>query len=198
MTSLGTKCPACGMEGIRWSGVPKYQYRESGLDNVWLMGAGVRQAHCTSCGEELTLIEAEWQLQQVIGIVLLRKEGLLTGPETRFLREVANLTQEELATHLDLKRQATISDRERTDGPVMKYTDDIGFRVVVLHQFLRFLREHPEENFLAKAHIDILENIASWLTDKTEDLLAAKQAKRQLNLQKDDSDWTADTLREAA
>ena len=114
MTSLGTKCPACGMEGIRWSGVPKYQYRESGLDNVWLMGAGVRQAHCTSCGEELTLIEAEWQLQQVIGIVLLRKEGLLTGPETRFLREVANLTQEELATHLDLKRQATISDRERT------------------------------------------------------------------------------------
>jgi len=178
--------------------VPKYRYTESGLDNVLLMGSGVRQAKCTSCREKLTHIEAEWQLQQVIAIVLLRKQGLLTGSETRFLREAANLTQEELASHLDVKRQPTISDRERTDGPAMKYTEDLGFRVVILHQLLRFLTENPKENFLSKAHFDILKNVASWLTDKAEELLAAKQAKQDLELQRDDSIWTAETLKEAA
>jgi transcriptional regulator with XRE-family HTH domain len=198
MTSLGTKCPVCGFEGISWRVVPKYRYTESGLDNVWLVGGGVRQAKCPSCREKLTHVEAEWQLQQVIAIVLLRKQGLLAGAETRFLREAANLTQEELATHLDVKRQPTISDRERTDGPAMKYTEDLGFRVVILHQLLRFLTENPKENFLSKAHFDILKNVASWLTDKAEELLAAKQAKQELQLQRDDSIWTAETLKEAA
>jgi len=198
MISPGTKCPVCGVEGIIWKVVPKYRYTESGLDNVWLMGGGVRQAKCPSCREKLTHVEAEWQLQQVIAIVLLRKQGLLVGPETRFLREAANLTQEELATHLDVKRQPTISDRERTDGPAMKYTEDLGFRVVILHQLLRFLNENPNENFLSKAHFNILKNVASWLTDKAEELLAAKQEKQELELQRDDSLWTAETLKEAA
>ena len=198
MSSLGTKCPVCGVEGIIWKVVPKYRYTESGLDNVWLVGGGVRQAKCPSCREKLTHVEAEWQLQQVIAIVLLRKQGLLAGSETRFLREAANLTQEELATHLDVKRQPTISDRERTDGPAMKYTEDLGFRVVILHQLLRFLTENPKENFLSKAHFDILKNVARWLTDKAEEILTAKQAKQELQLQRDDSLWTAQTLKEAA
>ena len=198
MTSPGTKCPVCGVEGLIWKVVPKYRYTESGLDNVWLIGDGVRQAQCPSCREELTHVEAEWQLQQVIAIVLLRKQGLLAGPETRFLRETANLTQEELATQLDVKRQPTISDRERTDGPAMKYTEDLGFRVVILHRLLRFLTDNPKENFLSKAHFDILKNVASWLTDKTEELLAAKQAKQKLELQRDDSLWTAEMLKEVA
>jgi hypothetical protein len=80
----------------------------------------------------------------------------------------------------------------------MKYTEDLGFRVVILHQLLRFLTENPKENFLSKAHFDILKNVASWLTDKAEELLAAKQAKQELRLHRDNFLWTAETLKEAA
>jgi len=197
MNTLGTNCPACKAEGVHWKVVPKYRYTESGLGNVRLMG-GVQQAKCPACGEKLTYIEAEWQLLQVIAIVLLRKQGLLTGPETRFLREAAHLTQEELARHLDMSRQPTISERERNAHSAMKYTEDLGFRVVILHQFLRFLNENPKENFLAKAHLKVLRELASWLTDKTEELLKANGTKQHLELQRDDSEWTAETLKEAA
>jgi hypothetical protein len=32
---------------------------------------GVRRAECRACGEKLTHVEAEWQLLQVIAIILL-------------------------------------------------------------------------------------------------------------------------------
>jgi hypothetical protein len=91
-----------------------------------------------------------------------------------------------------------MSDRERTDGAPMAYTEDIGFRIVILHQFVRFLTENPKENFLTRVHWDILINTAYWLMDKTEELRGANQAKQELKLQKSDADWTADTLKEAA
>lgn len=190
MTKLGTECPVCGADGIQWKEVKKYRYTESGLDDVWLLG-GVRKATCGACHKELTHIEQEWQLLQVIAIALLHKEALLIGPETRFLREAANLTQEGLATLLHFSRQATISDRERKREPVMSYAEDLGFRILILSEFLHFLLKNHEENFLTAEHVKILRNCVQWLAKKAHDL-KKPPTKKIYRLQRSDSTWRVD------
>jgi len=196
MKALGTMCAACGAEGLRWKEVKKYRYAESGLDDVWLIG-GVRQATCGACREVLTHIEAEWQLLQVIAIILLRKQGLLTGPETRFLRKAANLSQDALAVLLGLRGQPTVSERERRDGPVMSYAEDLGFRMLILREFVAHLK-HPEKNHLVDEHRAILEHLVQWLYLKTLELKASRATKKTIEFRRSNSEWTADTLKEAA
>ena len=195
--NLGAECPVCGAEGIQWKEVKRYHYTESGLDNVWLFG-GVRMTACAVCHEELTYIEQEFQLLQVIAVALLNKDALLTGPETRFLREAAHLTQEELASLLRLSRQPTISDRERRREPVMGYAEDLGFRILIMNQFVDFLRKNQDECFLAAAHWPMLTKLAGVLSARA-DTLSARRPRKTLRLLKSDSTWwISDTLPAAA
>lgn len=195
MTKLRTQCPVCGADGVRWEEVSEYQYRESGLPNVWLYGGGVRKARCPTCAKSLFQVVKEWQLLQVIAIVLLHKSSRLTGRETRFLREAAHLTQTRLALLLGVSRQATISEREQKREPVMAtYAEDLGFRMIILHQFMRFLKSHPEEDFLTPEHRNSLDRLAGLLIAKAEEFISERTARgkrRHVEVQLSKSVWKA-------
>ncbi|MBM4300248.1 MAG: helix-turn-helix domain-containing protein [Deltaproteobacteria bacterium] len=75
-------CPSCGQERETVQG--DYQYRESGLDNVWI--CGIEIFHCP-CGESSALIPNILELHQTIAKCLLQQKRRLTGKEIRFLRK---------------------------------------------------------------------------------------------------------------
>jgi transcriptional regulator with XRE-family HTH domain len=196
---LDRKCPLCGADaGLRWQRLKQYRYHESGLDNVMLNG-GVWQADCENCGETLVHIEAEAQLLQVIALILLSKEGLLTGPETRFLRKAAGLSQSEMARVLGMNRQPTISAREQKAREVMNPAEDLGFRVLVLRRFLDRLKESGEDH-LAPIHHKILEGIDKQLWRRVRQILEEdiQRASVEVQIKRKQSDWTSEELQKAA
>jgi len=68
-----------------------YNYRECGLDNVWLIG-GVEHVE-TPRGVGVMIKDLEG-LHRVIGSILVREKKSLTGKEFRFLRHEINATQQ--------------------------------------------------------------------------------------------------------
>jgi len=71
-----------------------YHYKESGLDNVWLVnGFRIRQ---TSYGEALSIEDVEG-LYHAIARGLVEKVGTLNAKEVRFLRKRLDLSQKNLA-----------------------------------------------------------------------------------------------------
>jgi putative transcriptional regulator len=80
-----------------------YQYRECGLDNVWLIG-GVDHT-VTPRGTGITIQDIEG-LHRVIGNILVRERKNLTGREFRFLRHEINMTQQNLAAVLGVDVQS--------------------------------------------------------------------------------------------
>lgn len=80
-----------------------YQYRECGLDNVWLVG-GVEYVE-TPRGTGVTIQDVEG-LHKAIGNILVREKKDLNGREFRFLRHEIDLTQQNLAALLQVEVQA--------------------------------------------------------------------------------------------
>jgi putative transcriptional regulator len=62
-----------------------YKYKESGLDNVVLLGVSL--SRCEQCGEEYYNFGDLEQLHNKIAELLLTKNHLLSGKEIRFLRK---------------------------------------------------------------------------------------------------------------
>ena len=94
-----------------------YQYRECGLDNVYLVnGFTVKE---TKHGEAVTIHDMDG-LHRVIGSYLVRERKTLNGPEVRFLRHELGLSQKTLGELLDKSGQ-TIARWEKgkcnVDGP---------------------------------------------------------------------------------
>jgi putative transcriptional regulator len=79
-----------------------YQYRESGLDNVYLEN-GYRK-HKTPYGEGISIIDTEG-LHKVIGQTLICAQQPLNGAELRFLRLEMETTQKDLAGMLGTTEQ---------------------------------------------------------------------------------------------
>jgi transcriptional regulator with XRE-family HTH domain len=156
MVSMSGDCPGCGKPGIEWREPERYEYRESGLENVYLIG-GVLLGNCVHCNETYIYVEEEDQLLQVIALDVLRKPAALTGKEMRYLREAADLTQVELAKRLRV-RQGTISAWERSNEPPFAKDPmkEIGSRVYLLHSFWKLLTRDPSENHLAETHMRAL------------------------------------------
>src|SRR6266487_2548097 len=89
-------CPECGKPNASARELTKSHYRESGLDNVWLYG-GVTESKCANCGKSSIRIWKEAQLLQVIAKGLLMEPRPLAGPEWRFIRRAAGMSQAQLA-----------------------------------------------------------------------------------------------------
>ena len=86
------RCSLCGGEMAEKIGT--HHMTESGLDNVYLVGA--RMWDCP-CGENVVEIGPLAQITKAIATALLNKPALLTGPEIRFLRKSLGFKQEKLA-----------------------------------------------------------------------------------------------------
>jgi len=80
-----------------------YQYKESGLDNIWLENGYT--VHSTPYGDGIS-IEDTAGLHRAIGEWIIQLPKPLTGAELRFLRLEMELTQRDLAGILGLEEQA--------------------------------------------------------------------------------------------
>jgi transcriptional regulator with XRE-family HTH domain len=130
-------CLICGSTSIRITKPRTYQFRLSGLDNVYLRG-GVTRFECRECGEILTRIEAEHQLLEMLAVSLLLKPARLTGREMRHLRRACRYSQDELAGRLGLTRRAIV-EREKRVRPGLKDDQEVGLRAVLFVGFMKRL-----------------------------------------------------------
>lgn len=80
-----------------------YEYRECGLDNIWLLG-GVRFEEID--GDELLFIEDQEDLHRAIALSIIMRGDRISGRELWFLRQELNLTQEHLARLLNADVQS--------------------------------------------------------------------------------------------
>jgi putative transcriptional regulator len=92
MAMKSRKCYNCGK--ILQKKRALYQYKESGLPNLYLRE--VNFYHC-SCGEEMVEIPCVEQLNQRIAETIIASSPHLNGPEIRFLRKQLGLKAIELA-----------------------------------------------------------------------------------------------------
>ena len=92
-----------------------YQYKESGLPNLFLLGVEV--AECPNCGGVDVTIPQPLKIHQRIALALAKSLRRLTGPQLRFLREYLNLTAEQLGQYIHVDPQA-ISKWELEDEPI--------------------------------------------------------------------------------
>lgn len=89
------ECPSCDTKKAMKAEVITHRFKESGLDNVILNG--VKLYRCSQCGETHYDFGNINQLNLVIADTLLRKKGLLTGKEIRFLRSYIGYSSEMFA-----------------------------------------------------------------------------------------------------
>jgi transcriptional regulator with XRE-family HTH domain len=96
------KCHECGTEMIeRKTTFDKpYPYTLSGLNHVYLLGISLMW--CATCESESPVIPRVAELHRVISEVLVRKDGLLSGEELRFLRKNAGFQANQFAALLGL------------------------------------------------------------------------------------------------
>lgn len=93
MTRTCTKCGASDLKSVAPS---IYNYKISGLDNVYLKG-GVTEYICPKCGTKATTIKNVIGLHQAIAQALATAKRRLAGSELRFLREQLGFSAEDIA-----------------------------------------------------------------------------------------------------
>lgn len=93
MTRTCTKCGASDLKSVAPS---IYNYKISGLDNVYLKG-GVTEYICPKCGTKSTAIKNVIGLHQAIAQALATAKRRLAGSELRFLREQLGFSAEDIA-----------------------------------------------------------------------------------------------------
>lgn len=86
-----------------------YRYTECGLDNVLIHGIG---PVLDDEGDEVITIENVNGLHKSIACAIVKRKGLITGKELRFLRTEMGLTQAELAQRVHKDTQ-TVGRWER-------------------------------------------------------------------------------------
>lgn len=89
------ECPSCSSKKAMKSEVITHKFKESGLDNVTLIG--VKSYRYNECGEVVYDFGDLNQLNRLIADTLLRKQGHLTGREIRFLRSYVGYSSEMFA-----------------------------------------------------------------------------------------------------
>ena len=92
----------------------KYQYIESGLNNVFING--IKPMNDDE-GDEVVTIRAINVLHAEIARGIIESDGGINGAELRFLRTEMGLTQAELGTLLSVDGQ-TVGRYERGDTPI--------------------------------------------------------------------------------
>ncbi len=96
------KCWVCGKDLEVIKDQP-YQYKESGLDNVYLHG--IIQYKCHSCGEDAPEIPNIEELHLLIGKSIICSNDYLSAQEIIYLRKEIGLKSKEMARLLSVTPQ---------------------------------------------------------------------------------------------
>lgn len=108
-----------------------YHYTESGLDNVYLYNISQLK---DAKAEDVIYIPKVNKLHKVIALGVIRKKGLISSKEIRFLRTEMGLKQSEFSELLGKEAQAC-GRWERDEVSIDKTTDTL-IRVIV-SQYLK-------------------------------------------------------------
>jgi DNA-binding transcriptional regulator YiaG len=111
-------CPKCkvAMGSTRFD----YQYRECGLDNVWLKNW---EAYiCPECNLRLPVLHDARQMVVIIAHAIVTQEARLDGEAVLFLRKALQLKAEELAHILGVHR-VEVSRWENNKAVIDPYQD---------------------------------------------------------------------------
>lgn len=141
-----------------------YQYKESGLRNVYLRNGF--KLHSTPYGSGVS-IEDVSGLHKALSLSLVLKPSRLTGPEIRFLRKEMEMSQQSLASCLGANVQTFASwekSKAKLPGPADKM-----LRV--------FVKGHFSGNVAVRKLIDTLNN------------LDVSQHEGKLIFQEEDNKW---------
>lgn len=140
-------CPECGHQPKH--SVERYQYRESGLDNVFVDGVGIFR--CV-CGRQYIQLPGAQEVHNQVASGLLKKTSLLTGPEARFLRKWLRLTSDELAKTLGYTR-VSVSRMENkgltvaTDRFLRLYVSQVSKISIDVEKLFSSIEDKPDQNF---------------------------------------------------
>jgi putative transcriptional regulator len=138
-----------------------YHYRESGLDNIWLINGF--EKHRTTEGPAVSFKDID-ALHRAISQALVKKTGRLMAKEFRFLRTELELSQKALGDIIGASEQA-IARWERSITPVPTAED----------RLLRALyREHAEGNARIR---DLVEHLSA-LDERDERKLKLRHERR--------------------
>lgn len=88
-------CSKCGTSDLNSVAPSIYNYKISGLDNVYLKD-GVTKFICPNCGTKSTAIKNVIGLHQTIAQALTTAKRRIAGSELRFLRELADRNEYKL------------------------------------------------------------------------------------------------------
>jgi putative zinc finger/helix-turn-helix YgiT family protein len=108
-------CSQCG--GKARTKTDQYAYRESGLDNVTLIGIDLIE--CGNCGNKDPVIPHINELRSVIAEALISKPARLSGRELRYLRKYLELSAREFSKliHVDPSTLSKWENGEDKVGP---------------------------------------------------------------------------------
>src|SRR2546426_1997962 len=93
-------CPKCKIEMGKTRG--RHQYRECGLDNVWLENC--EMFVCPQCSMHLPILPDVRRLTMMIAHAIVTQEARLDGDAILFLRKALQFTAQELAHILGVHR----------------------------------------------------------------------------------------------
>lgn len=150
----------------------KYHYTESGLDNVWLVGDGVKLVTFPDGRQEVRISDIEGLHREICRILVETKKNL-TGKELRFLRQELLLSQANLAKLLEVGEQ-TIHRWESGKSDIPR-SADVLVRLLYKQQY-------------KKGNVDIkacLERLADLEDEADKELIAKVSSKGAWQLQLD-------------
>ena len=130
---LGFECVVCGKKMTETH--IDYHYVESGLDNVYLIG--VSQFECKDCGEVEVRIPDPIVLHIILAISISMKEGLLEGPEIRFMRKEIGMSAKAFAEMICVS-PVTLSNWETGEMRPKPSSDQLiryAFKSMMQHRF---------------------------------------------------------------
>lgn len=140
-------CPLCGRKTAH--AVEQYQYRESGLDNVFVRGVGIYRC---KCGQEYVQLPGAQEIHDQVASSLLHKPSLLTGREAKFLRKWLRLTSENMAKALGHTR-VTISRWENdkpsvaNDRSLRLYASVVRNIPIDVEDLFSSMKDKPQKDF---------------------------------------------------
>ena len=116
---MNMRCPSCRTDEMALTR-GRYQYRESGLDNVWLVDWPIYV--CSKCNVRMPTLPEVESLKMHITRHLVRELTPLEGDEIVYLRKAMGLKVAELADALRVSR-VTISRWENNKTDIDPYYD---------------------------------------------------------------------------
>lgn len=184
-------CPNCGQVTASARKLARYHYKQSGLDNVWLLG-GVTESRCDNCKETSIRVTREPQLLQVIALDLLMRPSPRTGPELRFLRRACGLSQAEMATLLKSTRRETIAEREGRQATGIGFAEEIGLRWVLVQAFHDHITK-PGNSSLEGRDLERLWNFATLFREVAARASTDRSRGEKITARVRQNAWTVET-----